>query len=52
MITTHAHCEDSRMIAALIEGNTSKAMPTTTAPAGTLTSQPKALQEIQFEGDL
>jgi hypothetical protein len=52
VITTHAYCEDTRKIAALIEGNKSKAMPTITAPAGTLTSQPKALQEVQYEGDL
>jgi hypothetical protein len=45
MTTTHAHDEDTRKVADLIEGNRI-AMLTTTAPDGTLT------QEVEFDGDL
>jgi hypothetical protein len=52
MTTTQAHDEDTRKVAGLIKGNPPKAMLTTTAPDGTLTSRPMALQEVEFDGDL
>jgi len=43
--------DESRTVAELISGERI-AMLTTTAPQGTLTSRPMALQEVEFDGDL
>jgi general stress protein 26 len=43
--------EDARKVAELITGERF-AFLTTTAPDGTLTSRPMALQEVEFDGDL
>ena len=43
--------KESEKVAELIKGNRI-AMLTTTAPDGTLTSRPMALQEVAFDGDL
>ncbi len=43
--------EQTRKVAELIKGERF-AFLTTTAPDGTLTSRPMALQEVEFDGDL
>lgn len=43
--------DDTRKVAGLLKGKR-LAMLTTTAPDGTLTSRPMALQEVEFDGDL
>lgn len=46
-----AHDDETRKVADLLkDGRTG--MLTTTAPDGTLTSRPMALQEVEFDGDL
>ncbi|GAA3383581.1 pyridoxamine 5'-phosphate oxidase family protein [Cryptosporangium minutisporangium] len=44
--------DDARKVSDLIKSSGRTAMLTTTAPDGTLTSRPMALQEVEFDGDL
>ncbi|MFG1922599.1 pyridoxamine 5'-phosphate oxidase family protein [Cryptosporangium sp. NPDC048952] len=44
--------DDARKVSALIKSSGRIGMLTTTAPDGTLTSRPMALQEVEFDGDL
>jgi general stress protein 26 len=43
--------DETRKVSELIDGER-MGMLTTTAPGGTLTSRPMALQEVEFDGDL
>ncbi|WP_035855413.1 pyridoxamine 5'-phosphate oxidase family protein [Cryptosporangium arvum] len=44
--------DDARTVSELIKSSGRIGMLTTTAPDGTLTSRPMALQEVEFDGDL